>query len=199
MARVVRGTEPQDVALIEMHNELKDYVTTRLREIRADLVSIAANAANFATPALEDPGYHNDISERLVTAADGDDDILLAVTLVNDLTGMYKFHMSDTAAHKDLGLDLDSYDLVKLGDSGEEALTDALEAAIVQANAIADAYTLHIADTDLHYTEDTVDVVTEDPAEDQATLDLLLNELKAIFNAHMGSGVSTKTTRLVVA
>ncbi len=199
MARVVRRTEPQVSTLIDMHNDLKDYVVARAREIRADLVSIASDDVAFSTPALVDPGAHNDVSERLVTSADGDGDTLLAVTLVNDLTGLYKFHMADLLAHKDLGTDLDSYDMIGTGDGGVDALATALAAAIAQANAIATAYTDHIADTDLHYTADGVNIVTESPATDLSTLDDVANELKAILNAHVVSGVSAKSNRLVTA
>ncbi len=199
MARVVRRTEPQISVLIDMHNDLKDYVVAQLRNLRADMVSIASDDVAYSTPALVDPGPHNDVSENLVTAADGDDDVALAVALVNDLTGLYKFHMADLLAHKDLGDDLESYAMIGLGDGSGDALDDALDAAILQANAISTAYALHIADTDLHYTADGTNIVTESAATDQGSLDDVINELKAILNAHVAAGVTAKSNRAVTA
>ncbi len=196
MARVIRKTDPSITELGTMINDLKDFVVTRDRQVRADLVSIASDSVAFATPALVDAGAHNDVSEVLVTSADadgGDDDDGLAgsLTLLNEILAWYAFHMADTLAHKVVGVALASY-----------AKASSLATAVTRANDIKSKYNTHRAATTYHYTADSTNVVTATDASgptDLAGLILLLNDIKAQLNAHAISGVSAKSVRLVDA
>ncbi len=194
MARVIRKTDPSLTELATMINDLKDYVVTRDRQVRADLVSIASDSVAFASPALVDAGAHNDVSERLVTTDDadgGDDDSGLAgsIELCNDILAWYAFHMADTFSHKVVGLALASY---------TPAIS--LATAVTRANDVKSKYNTHRASTTYHYTADGTNIVTATDASgptDLAGLILLLNDIKV--NAHAASGVTAKSVRLVSA
>ncbi len=196
MARVIRQTDPALAELATMVNDLKSYVVTRDRQMRADLVSIAADSVAFATPALIDAGAHNDVSEVLITSDDadgGDDDSGLAgsLTLCNELITWYRFHMADTLAHKTAGVALASY-----------AKAKTLAQAVTRANDIKSKFDTHRASTTYHYTADNTNDVTASDASgptDLAGLILLLNDIKVQVNAHAASGVTAKSVRLVSA
>ncbi len=186
MARVIRKTDPSTAAQTAAFEELKTYVITALRAGAADLVSIAADSVAFATPTLAsaDFGSHNDRSELIVTAAAATT-LGTSLTLVNQLLGVYAFHMADTLAHKVAGVALASY-----------APASSLATAITRANDIKSKYNTHRASTTYHYLADSTNVIAAADASDQGTLNTLLNELKADLNLHMASGVSAKSIRV---
>lgn len=169
------------------YNDLKAYVMAELRSANADLVSIAADSVAFATPALADPGAHNDQSEVTIAAANAID-LGTSLTLVNEIIAVYTFHMADTLAHKVAGVALAS--AVRAVD---------LASAIAQANDIKAKYNTHRASTTYHQTADAANVVTAATATDQGTLDTLLNDIKTQLVAHLASGPTAKSLRLVDA
>lgn len=189
MAQVIRNTDPSIALLATMVNDLKAFVVSRDRSAVADMISIAADSVAFATPALADPGAHNDRSEKTIASADGDGVTLSkSLTLVNELLSWYAFHMADTLAHKVAGVALASY---------TPATT--LATAITRANDIKSKYETHRASTTYHYTADGTNTISASNATIQSDLDTLLNELKADMNLHAASGVSAKSVRLVGA
>lgn len=188
MATVIRKTEPTRLHLANAINDLKAFVMAQLRLAEADLVSIAADSVAFATPALADSGAHNDKSETTVAAANGDGTLATALTLVNELIGVYTFHMADVLAHKVTGVALAS--IVR---------ATSLATAITRANDIKAKYETHRASTTYHYTADSSNTISASNATDQASLDTLLNELKGDFNLHMASGPTAKSIRLIDA
>lgn len=199
MATRIRKTDPLVADLTAAFNDLKAFVVARDRLAVADLISIASDSVAFATPGLADPGAHNDCSELTVTSADADD-FASAATLVNELLGVYQFHMADTLAHKTTGVALASYAQVHIEDPDDAAEEAAkLIVACARANDIKAKYNTHRASTTHHYTADSTNVVAAADATDQASLETLLNELKADINLHMASGVSAKSLRAVSA
>ncbi len=189
MARVIRKTDPSITELGTMINDLKAFIVTRDRQVRADLVSIAADSVAFATPAMVDAGAHNDVYETTITSADGDGTLATSLTLVRELLNWYAFHMADTLAHKVTGVALASY-----------TVPATLADAIISANDIKSKYNTHRASTTYHYTADSTNIVTaSDAATTQAQLDTLINDIKAQLNLHAASGISAKSVRLVDA
>lgn len=188
MARAIRKTDPNLAELATMVNDLKAYVAASMRNISADMTSIASDSVAFATPAHADPGAHNDQSEKTIVSADGDGTLAKALTLTNEILGWYAFHMADLHAHKVAGVALASYVPVT-------TLVDAQ----TRANDVKSKYNTHRASTTYHYTADGTNVISAADATNQATLDTLINELKADLNLHAASGVSAKSVRLVDA
>lgn len=187
MGTVVRNTSPELAAVVAAINELKAKVATVERNANTDLVSIAADSVAFATPVSTDPGFHNDRSEHVIVSANATD-LPTSITLVNEIMGIYKFHMADTLAHKVVGVALASYTRAK-----------DLATAITLANDIKAKYNTHRASTTYHYSADSTNTVTATDASDQGSLDTLLNAMKTAVNAHMASGEVTKSLRLVDA
>lgn len=161
MANPIRNTDPILSVMCDAHNDLK--------------AQIGAGAS-----------YHLDASEQTVTAADASD-LASALTLVNQILDVYKFHMADTLAHKVVGVALASY-----------AHATDLASAIARANDIKAKFNTHRASTTYHYNADAGSVAASD-ASDQGTLETLLNEIKSDFNTHMASAPAAKSLRLVGA
>ncbi len=188
MATKVRKTDPSLADVADAFNALKADYTAKMRALNVDLVSIASNAADFATPTVLNPGFHNDVSEKTVTVADATN-LATSLKLVNHLTAVYKFHMDDTLAHKIQGVALASYAPVK-----------SLATAIVRANDIKSKFNTHRASTTYHYSADTTnDVTASNATSTQNELDTLLNDIKVQMLAHMASGPVAKSLRLVDA
>jgi hypothetical protein len=194
MARVIRNTDPAIVELTTMINDLKAFVVARDRLAVADFISIAADSVGFATPTLDDPGAHNDRSEKTLVAA-ASTSLATSVTAVNEMLAWYAFHMADTLAHKVVGVALASYTPVSTSLSGAAQLA----AAILLANDIKSKYNTHRASTTYHYTADGANPITAADATDQGSLNTLLVELKADLNLHGANGVSAKSVRQVQA
>lgn len=193
MATVLRKTDPLASDLVTAVNNLKAFCMAELRAVRADLVSIASDSVAFATPALADPGAHNDVSERVNTTADPDDGaeddgLADAIALTNELIGLYNFHLSDTLAHKTTGVALAS-----------SVFAVDLTTAMARANDIKSKYETHRASTTYHYTADSTNTISATNATTLAELITLLIELRDDINAHMASGPSAKSIRLVDA
>lgn len=187
MATKLRETSPEVLDVATAFNDLKDYVVAQLRTARADMVSIAADAAGFATPALLEPGFHNDRSEITVTAADASS-LATSLTLCNQILGVYSFHMADTLSHKVTGVALASY-----------VPASTLAQAITKANDVKSKYNTHRASTTYHYTADGTNVVTAADATIQSELNTLLNDIKVQLIAHVASGAVCKSLRAVSA
>ncbi len=131
--------------------------------------------------------FHMDASERTVTAANASS-LATSLTLVNQLIAVYSFHAADTLAHKAAGNALAS-----------TAPATTLAQAITRANDIKAKMALHLASTAQHYTADETNATAAADADDQTSLNTLLNELKADLNAHMASAPATHSLRLVGA
>lgn len=187
MATSLRKEGADLEAVVAAFNELKADYVAKMRAVNADLVSIAADSVAYATPTVLDPGFHADRSEKTITAANASD-LPTSLTLVNQIMGVYKFHMADTLAHKVAGVALASYTRAK-----------SLATAITLANDIKAKYNTHRASTTFHYTADSTNATTSSDATDQGSLDTLLNELKTDINAHMASGSAVKSLRIVDA
>ena len=161
MATVLRSTDPMAAVIADAHNDLK--------------AQIGAGSH-----------FHLDASEATVTAANATD-LASSLTLVNNILGVYQFHMADTLAHKTTGVALASY-----------AFATDLASAIARANDIQTKYNTHRASTTYHYNADATNVSSAAAASDQGTLNTLLNDLKTQLNAHM-DGPTAKSLRLVGA
>jgi hypothetical protein len=65
-----------------------------------------------------------------------------------------------------------------------------LAGAIVIANLLRAAYTAHAADTGAHLAADATNAIAAPVATDQGTVNTLLTEIKADFNAHVALAAS---------
>ncbi len=185
MATKIRKANPSHRQVVDAFNALKLYVMTQVRAANTDLVSIAADSVAFATPAVTDPGPHNDRSEVLVTAADGDATLATALLLINNIIAVYRFHMADTLTHKVAGVALASY-----------VPATTLAGAYLLANDVKSKYGTHRASTTYHYVADGTNTISAADATTQGSLDTLCNELKADINAHMVFGPTLASIRL---
>lgn len=164
-------------------------MATRIRNTQPELATlVAAHNANVARVGAGS-SFHLDTSEASVTAANASS-LQTSLDLVNNLLGVYAFHMADTLAHKVAGVALASY----------APATD-LTSAIARANDIKAKYNTHIASTTHHYNADATNATAASNATDQASLNTLLNELKSDINAHIAGAPSPAhaTLRLVGA
>lgn len=162
MATVLRKQGPFVQAFADAHNDLK--------------AQIGAGSS-----------FHLDKSEKTVTKANASS-LATSLVLVNEILGVYKFHMADKLAHKVVGVALASY----------APATD-LTTAMARANDVKAKMNTHIASTTYHYTADATNGISSPDATDQASLNTLLNEIKTDLNAHMGSGPAAKSIRVVPA
>lgn len=194
MAIQIRNTDPAIALMATVVNDSKAALVAQLRLAQADVATIAADPEVAVSPTFVALGAHNDRSEVLITAADATT-LETSVTLVNQLLGVYAFHMADTLAHKVVGVALASY--VPVSDSLSDG--DKLTAAIALANDIKSKYNTHRASTTYHYTADSTNVTSAADATDQGSLNTLLTELKADINAHLVQGYAGKSVRLVSA
>lgn len=162
MATVIRNTEAMIVPFAAAFNDLK--------------LQIGAGAF-----------FHLDKSETILTAAVASD-LATSLTLVNNMLGVYAFHMADTLAHKVAGVALASY----------VQATD-LASAILRANDIKAKYNTHCASTVINYAADATNTTTSADSTDLASLITLLNEMRTDIAAHMQSGPAAKSLRVVSA
>lgn len=185
MATVIRQVDDATVDMATAINDLKATMMAQLRLAHSDVAAL--NTHDSLSGVFADLGFHNDVSEVTVTAANATD-LGTSLTLCNQLTGVYKFHMADKLAHKVVGVDLTSY-----------APVTTLAAAETQANDIKAKYNVHRASTTFHYTADSTNASAASNASDQGTLNTLLNDLKTQMLAHMASGPACKSLRIVPA
>ncbi len=132
--------------------------------------------------------FHLDISEVVVSAANATD-LATSLTLCNQLIGVGVFMLADTLAHK--VVDPTSWPALGAGLD--------LASAITAANLMKATYNTHRASTTYHYTADSTNVSAATNASDQSTLNTLLNDLKTQLLAHMASGPTCPSLRLVGA
>jgi hypothetical protein len=187
MATQIRKCSPEAVDLATAVNDMKSFLMAQLRLAQADVATIAADSDVGVTPTFVALGSHNDKSEVLVTAANASD-LATSLTLVNELIGVYTFHMADTLGHKVAGVALAS-----------TVPATTLATAITRANDIKSKYETHRASTTYHYTADSTNTISASNASDQSSLNTLLNELKTDINAHVVSGPAFASIRLVDA
>lgn len=187
MATQIRKYSPEAADLATAANDLKSFMMTQLRLAQADVATIAADSDVGVTPTFVSLGSHNDRSEVTITSADASD-LATSLTLVNEILAVYTFHMADTLAHKTTGVALAS-----------TTPATSLATAITRANDIKSKYNTHRASTTYHYVADSTNATSSPDATDQSSLNTLLNELKADINAHMASGPTAKSIRLVDA
>jgi beta-galactosidase GanA len=112
---------------------------------------------------------------RKLTAANATNEAT-SVTLVNQIKSVFNRHVVDSVAH-----DAELSDAVATADATNAAT------AITLANAMKTAFNAHGEATDVHFNDDTVNVVTNANATDQTTLNTLVNEIKGDLNAHVAA------------
>lgn len=133
--------------------------------------------------------FHLDKGEYAAASASSTD-LATSITRTRECVALFKTHFADTLAHK-----------VVDPNAGLAALTVGgvydLPTAIAAANAIKAAYNLHRASTTFHYNADATNATTSADATDQASLNTLVNELVTDFTAHIASGPSAPSLRVV--
>jgi len=192
MATVIRNTAPELTQLADAHNQMKDSLVAELRGVLTDLAAVAADGDVNVTTTFTAFGSHNDKSEVLVTGddADGgaeDDGLQGCIDLANELKAVYNFHVADTLAHKVAGSPVTT------------AKAHDLDTVKTLAAAIRTAYEAHRQSTTYHYVADSTNTISASSTSTLADVVTLVNELKADLNAHMGSGPTMKSIRLVGA
>jgi hypothetical protein len=131
--------------------------------------------------------FHQDACEQVVAAATATD-LPTSLTMCNQITAIYTFHMADTLAHKVTGVALAS-----------TANAVDLATAIAAANDIKAKFNTHIASTTFHYNADATNAIATANATILSDLITLLNATKTAFNAHMASAPASKALRVVTA
>ncbi len=162
MATILRKTDPLCSALADAINDLKAQIGASTK-------------------------FHLDASEVTVTAADGAGTLAAALTLVNQIRGVWVFHKNDTLAHK----------VVSTTALTAPAATD-LTTAITLANEIKADYNVDNGSTTFHYNADATEITAAN-ATDQASLDTLINEIKSLLNTHMADAPAAASIRLIKA
>lgn len=137
------------------------------------LASVASFFHADTTQVTTDTDYTNPTVANDVISAANASDLATSITLVNALKLTINRHFADTRAHK-----------VAFTAISTATATD-LTTAIALGNAIKSSYNTHIASTTYHYTADSTNSTAAANATDQSSLNTLLNELKADFNAHV--------------
>lgn len=133
--------------------------------------------------------FHLDKGEYAAASASASD-LATSVARTRECVSLFKTHFADTLGHK-----------VVDPNAGLAALTVPgvydLATAIVAANAVKAAYNLHRASTTFHYNADATNITAAADASDQTTLNTLVNELVTDFTAHIASGPSAPSLRVV--
>jgi hypothetical protein len=156
---------PNEVAyaIVAAHNQaLVDNLSTLAHLSQTE----STNRSNYKAPT---------VSRLRVTAANGTDEDT-AVALVNDIKGVLDRHFVDDVAH-----DAATSAVITIDDAEDEAT------AITLANDLKAKYNTHLAASNVHYTDDTSNDVTNANATDDTTLYVVINEMKADVNAHLAS------------
>lgn len=164
MATVLRNTAPDMAPLAAAHNDLKAQI----------------GAGAF---------FHLDKCEQTVTAAAATD-LPSALTMVNQITAIYTFHMADTLAHKVA----DTVDVLATTTNAVD-----LPTAIAAANDIKAKHNTHIASTTYGYNADATNAIAAANATVLSDLITLVNATQTALNAHMASGPAAKSLRVVTA
>lgn len=162
-------------------------MATQIRNTDAMIVPFAAAFNDLKLQIGAGASFHLDKSETVLTAAVASD-LATSLVLVNNLLGVYAFHMADTLAHKIAGVALASY-----------AQATDLASAIARANDIKAKYNTHCASTAIHYSADATNTIAAADATDLASVITLLNEMRTDVAAHMQSGPAAKSLRVIGA
>lgn len=134
-------------------------------------------------------GHYKDlaVADDLVSAADASDEAT-SVALANEIKAVLNRHFADTMAHA-------------TAVSAAVATADATNTAtgITLANALKSAYNTHLSAANVHFNNDGTNDVTSDDADDQSSLNTLLNEMKDDLNAHIVSAPAGAMVKLIPA
>lgn len=183
MARVIRKTSLYSSDLALTVNDLKAWTLSSLRKLRADVATATGAGTSFT-----DPGFHNDQSERTITAANAAD-LATSLVLANQIRAIYEFHRGDPLAHA----------VVDATNALVAPIATDLTTGQTLANDIKAKYNAHRTQATVHAVNDATNTITSANATDQASLNTLLNELKTDINLHMASGPVAKSLRAVSA
>lgn len=134
--------------------------------------------------------FHLDKSEVTVHVAASATDLPTAIALLQECMGVYDFHFVDTLAHQAADTHALAGDLRSVKD---------LTTAEAAANDLKAKFNLHIASTAAHYNADSTNTIATANATDLASLEALVNAIESALNAHMASGPTTASKRLVSA
>lgn len=161
-------------ALVEAHNLRQEESVASF--FHADTTQTTANDYLAPTP-----------TDDLVASADGTDDAT-NIVLVNEMKLVVNRHFADTQAH-----DSAVSAAVATADATDEATAFAL------ANALKSAYNTHLAASNVHFTNDTTNDVTNADGTDTATTSVVINEMKDDVNAHIVSAPLGAMVKVVPA
>jgi hypothetical protein len=125
------------------------------------------------------------VTRVTVSAANGTD-LATNITLVNEIKADYNLHAVDADAHNTA-----VSAVVATATATDEAT------AITLANALKAAYNTHLSASNVHFTNDSTNVVSAANATDLATLQTLVNEMKGDLNAHMASAPAGSIISLI--
>lgn len=172
---VRRGSDGVLAALVRAHNDTRRAVVGT--SFHADVTS--DTSGDFANPVA---------TAATVTAANATN-LATSLTLVNDLRRRMLQHFGDALGHK----------VADTVATAAVTLPQAtiLDEAVALANQLKSVYNTHRASTTYHYTADSTNAVTADNADDQTTLNTLLNEMKGDFNAHIASAPAGQSINIV--
>lgn len=131
---------------------------------------------------------HLDKDERAVSAADASS-LATSVTLCKALHVAYNDHRTDLLHHK-------AADTTNTIAATLASIVD-LATGITAANQIKAALNAHRSQAGVHVNNDAGSEITSPDATDQASLNTLLNELKADINLHFGRGFGSPSWRVV--
>jgi hypothetical protein len=163
-------------ALVAAHNARQEAAVTN--QFHADITQ--KTSGYFASPT---------VASDTVTAATATD-LATSLVLVNQIKAVLDRHFVDTLAH-----DTAVSATITIADA-----TD-LATAITLANNLKDMYTTggHVDASNVHFNDDSTNVVTNADATDQTTLNTLVNEIKGDVNAHITSAPIGSMVQLVPA
>lgn len=127
------------------------------------------------------------VTNDTVTSANGTNDAT-NIVLINEMKGVINRHFSDTLAHDSAV-------------SAQIATADATDGAtaITLVNALKADYNTHRTASNVHFNNDSTNVVTNADATDTATTSTLANEIKGDVNAHITSAPTGSMIELIPA
>lgn len=160
MATVIRNTDPILSALCTGFNALK--------------AQIGAGTS-----------FHLDVCEHVPSSASATD-LPSAIVRLQELIGIYNFHIVDTLALKaadttnTLAYTAQSCAAPTSGDGG-------LASAIAAANDLHTKYTAHLSQSGVHFNNDATNTDASSSATDLPSLETRVNDLFTALKAHIGS------------
>lgn len=161
-------------------------MATVLRNTSPELAAMATlhNALKLQIGAAS--FFHLDKSERIPASASATD-LPTALVRTNELINIFTFHFADLLAHKVVAVST----LPVVG-----AALD-LATAITAANLMKASHNTECASTARHYTADGTNTTSSADATDLPSLLTLVNELVTDVTAHMASGPTCPSARVI--